>query len=109
MGKIVGFEIDAMVDRLANQAVIPAIDETSLAMGLVAERVARVDTGEMARGWDVTLAKRDGMRVRGGIKNDVPHTIYQEYGTRTISPNNMTGQAIDAEAPGLPGRIRSRI
>lgn len=85
------------------------MDETSLAMGLVAERVARVDTGEMARGWDVMLARRDGMHVRGGIRNDVPHTIYQDLGTRTIAPNHMRAQAIDAEAPSLPSRIRSRL
>ena len=109
MGRIVGFEIDALVDRLAIHAVIPAMDETSLAMGLVAERVTPVDTGELARGWDVTLAKRDGMHVRGGIRNDVEYAGYVNDGTIRMAPRNMSGQAVDAEAPGLPGRIRSRI
>lgn len=110
MGKLTGFDSSAEIRRIAQQAVIPAVDETSDAMVVVAATVARKDTGRMAAGWYRVPAQLvDSTTVRGGIQNDVEYTYFQDRGTDTITPNNMSGAAIDAEAPALPDRIRSRL
>src|SRR5690348_12707862 len=54
---------------------------------------SRVDTGEMRDGWHVEMEND----LSGAVVNEVPHTIFNEYGTRKMSAQPMIRPAIEAE------------
>lgn len=110
MGRITGFDIAAEINRVANEAVIPAMDETTEAMVQVAKGATPVRTGHLRDSWSATPAKRTGeAHVHGSIQNDAEYAIFVDAGTSRMAGRHMSAQAIDSEAPNLPGRIRSRL
>ena len=60
----------------------------------VARRYSRIDTGDMIRGWQWNDTNAGGMLV-----NDVPHTVYNEYGTRYMSAQPMARPAAEEVFP----------
>jgi HK97 gp10 family phage protein len=58
-----------------------------------AQRRSRVRTGTMRDGW---TAERTGA-YEYTVFNDVPWTVYNEYGTRYMSAQPMLGPAVELE------------
>lgn len=65
-----------------------------------AARRSRVDTGRMRAGWEV-----EGGRGEYRVKNDVPYTVYNEYGTVHMTAAPMLHPAIDEESGKLANRF----
>jgi hypothetical protein len=59
---------------------------------------SRVDTGQMKAGWTANNITPYAYELR----NDVPHTIYNEYGTYKMSAQPMATPAIESAAQRLP-------
>lgn len=89
-------------------AVEEAMEDTAQAAETNARNRARVDTGEMRDGIHANVERR-GSSVTMVLAGDAKHTIYNEFGTSTMSAQPMIRPAIDEEAPKLAGRIRSRV
>lgn len=56
---------------------------------------SRVDTGEMRDGWTAEQTSD----TTGIVYNDVPHTIFNEYGTVKMTAQPMLHPAIDEVKP----------
>lgn len=59
-----------------------------------AARRSRVDTGDMRDGWEWRETNEGGY-----LTNEVPHTVFNEYGTRHMSAQPMARPAFDEVAP----------
>ena len=60
----------------------------------IAQRLSRVDTGEMQRGWEWHETNSGG-----NLQNAVPHTVFNEYGTRYMSAQPMARPAAEQVFP----------
>lgn len=60
----------------------------------VARRYSRIDKGDMIQGWNL-------IETNSGVilDNPVPHTIYNEYGTRYMSAQPMARPAAEQVFP----------
>lgn len=66
-----------------------------------AARRSRVDTGQMRDGWAVTMDSP----TSGTVLNEVPHTIYNEWGTVHMSAQPMLTPAVANAKPHLTTRL----
>lgn len=73
----------AVVERTGNEAVD------------IERSLSRVDTGEMREGW--TFKMDDDLH--GTNYNDVPHAVFNEYGTRYTPAQPMIHPAFDQLRP----------
>lgn len=103
MGRIV-WDTNKLVDEMA-QRVIGGVDATTDAARAHAARITPVRTGDLQRGWEQVPAARQGMRVRGGIRNDVFYAPFVNFGTSRMVGQHMLEQAVDAEFPRVSERI----
>lgn len=73
----------------ANPRANRAIDQVGGLGQAVARGHARVDTGEMREGlkWD---------REKRELRGNAAHTIYNEFGTRHMTPQPMLAPAVEA-------------
>ena len=62
----------------------------------VAQRHSRVDTGEMRDGWRFETR---GQVASGALVNDVSHTVWNEFGTATMSAAPMARPAAEEVFP----------
>lgn len=68
-------------------------------------RRSRVDEGEMRDGWAVAF---EGP-TDGRVFNDVPHTIFNEYGTVHMSAQPMLAPSIDEERPRFVAELAKTV
>ena len=68
----------------------------------VARRHSRIDTGDMIQGW-----QWNDTNAGGALFNDVPHTVFNEYGTRHMSAQPMARPAAEQVFPLIIADFRS--
>jgi len=92
-GPVIQAEIDALI-QVTGEAVRQGAADRS-----------RVDTGAMRDGWTFQF---EGDQA-GSVYNDVPHTIFNEYGTSRMTAQPMLHPAIDAARPGFEAALKALI
>lgn len=60
----------------------------------IAARLSRVDTGEMREGWEFRETNQGGV-----LENQVPHTVFNEYGTVKMTAQPMARPAAEQTFP----------
>jgi HK97 gp10 family phage protein len=71
------------------------VAETIVVVRDSAKAHSRVDTGEMRDGWTAEQTSD----THGTVYNDVPHTVFNEYGTVKMTAQPMIHPAIDEAKP----------
>lgn len=66
-------------------------------MQQIAASRSRVDTGAMRDGWQWNATGQG----TGELVNEVPHTVFNEYGTRHLSPAPMARPAAEQVFPDI--------
>jgi len=65
---------------------------------------SRVRTGKMQKGWSVEHGPEDSL-----VFNDVPYTVYNEYGTHRMSAQPMLVPAVEEERGRFVDAITAEI
>lgn len=78
-----------------------AVAETLEEIRAEAAARSRVDTGQMRDGWATVMDSP----TSGMVVNEVPHTIYNEYGTVHMSAQPMLTPAVEQARPRLTVRL----
>jgi HK97 gp10 family phage protein len=77
------------------------VAETIVAVRDSAKAHSRVDTGEMRDGWTAEQTSD----THGTVSNDVPHTVFNEYGTVKMTAQPMLHPAMDEARAIFDGRL----
>jgi HK97 gp10 family phage protein len=81
------------------------VAETIVAVRDSAKAHSRVDTGEMRDGWTADQTSD----THGTVSNDVPHTVFNEYGTVKMTAQPMLHPAMDEARATFDAKLKGLL
>lgn len=78
-----------------------AVRDTASEIRDEAAQRSRVETGEMRDGWTMQMIGP----TEATVFNNVPHTVFNEYGTVNMTAQPMLTPAVDHATPRLTTRV----